>query len=346
MVWRVRDAQFGRLSGRVALGATAICALVLTASCSALSGSNPTPQAQNPNAQLEKTTLKVGAIAGSSSAALYIAEDKGYFHEVGLNVQIETTNNGAQALSQMEGGALDITLANDVSGITAKIKGQPLKLVFDGPSCAPNTFVISALPNSGITKLADIKGKTIGVSSLKDGITATLKESLAAVNVDPNSVHFQTVPYATSETALKSKSVDATVTSEPYTTEAAETLGARPVVDLFPQGSAEANIPNAGYFSTDKFVQNDPKTLAAFQKAMSRAASATNNRNTVEQAIHKHQPKVPQQVLDVMALPGFPPDLDPARIQRVADLMQKAGYISTHFDVRQILAPFSGLNGS
>ncbi|HEX5119038.1 MAG TPA: ABC transporter substrate-binding protein [Pseudonocardiaceae bacterium] len=319
---------------------------MLTASCSALSGSNPSPQAQNPNAQLEKTTLKVGAISGASSAALYIAQDKGYFHEAGLNVQIVTTQNGGQALTALEGGALDITLANDVSGIQAKIKGQPLKLVFDGPSCAPHTFVISALPNSGITKLADIKGKKIGVSSLKDGITATLKESLAAVNVDPNSVHFLTVPYAQSEQDLKSKSVDATVTSEPYTTEAAETLGARPVVDLFPQGSAEANIPNAGFFSTDKFVQNDPKTLAAFQKAMSRAASATTNRNTVEQAIHVHLPKLSQQVLDVMAMPGFPPDLDPARIQRVADLMQKAGYISKHFDVRQILAPFSGLNGS
>lgn len=345
MVWRVREARFGRLTGRVALGATAICALVLTASCSALSGSNPSPSTVAPNAGLEKATLKVGAIAGSSSAVLYIAEDKGFFNQAGLNVQIVTTSNGGQALSQLEGGALDVTLANDVSGIQAKIKGQPLKLVFDGPSCAPNTFVISALPGSGITKLADVKDKKIGVSSLKDGVTATLKQSLAAVNVDPNSVHFVTVPYAQSETALKSHSVDATVTSEPYTTEAAQALGARPVVDLFPQGSAESNIPNAGYFATDKFVQSDPKTLAAFQKAMARAAAATNNRNTVEQAVHRHLPALSQQVLDVMALPGFPPDLDPARIQRVADLMQKAGYINQHFDVRQILAPFSGLNG-
>ncbi|HEX3650427.1 MAG TPA: ABC transporter substrate-binding protein, partial [Pseudonocardiaceae bacterium] len=169
MVWRVRDAQFGRLTGRIALGATAICAMVLAASCSALSGSNPSPATVNPNAGLEKTTLKVGAIAGSSSAALYIAEDKGFFNQAGLNVQIVTTSNGGQALSQLEGGALDVTLANDVSGIQAHIKGQPLKLVFDGPSCAPNTFVISALSGSGITKLADIKNKKIGVSSLKDG---------------------------------------------------------------------------------------------------------------------------------------------------------------------------------
>lgn len=344
MVWRVRDAQFGRLSGRVALGATAICALVLTASCSALSGTDSSSSSPASNSGLEKTTLKVGAIAGASSAALYIAEDKGFFNQAGLKVQIVTTTNGGQAISQLQGGALDVALANDVSGIQANIKGQPLKLVFDGPSCAPNTFVISALPGSGITKLADIKNKKIGVSSLEDGITATLKQSLAAVNVDPNSVHYVKVPYAQSETALKSHSVDATVTSEPYTTEAAQALGARPVVDLFPQGSAEANIPNAGYFSTDKFVQNDPKTLAAFQKAMARGAAATTNRNTVEQAIHKHLPALSQQVLDVMALPGFPPDLDPARIQRVADLMQKAGYISGHYDVRKLLAPFSGLN--
>jgi NitT/TauT family transport system substrate-binding protein len=343
MVWRVRDAQIGRLTGRAALTATALCALVLAASCSALSGnSSDSSNSGGSNPQsLEKATIKVGAIAGASSASLYIAEDKGYFKQEGLNVQIKTTSSGAAALTSMEGGGLDITLANDVSGIQAKIKGIPIKLVFDGPLCSPRTFVISALPNSPIKKLADLKGKKIGISSLKDGISATLKASLAAVNVKASDVTFSAVPYADSEQALKSGSVDATVTSEPYTTEAAEALGARPVADIFPAGSAEANIPNAGYFSTDKFVQSNPKTLAAFQRAMAKAAAATTNRQTVEAAIHKHQAKVPQSVLDVMALPAFSTDLDPTRIQRVADLMQEAGYISKHFDVRQILAPFA-----
>lgn len=345
MVWRFRNARYGRLTGRFALSATAVCGLVLVASCSALSGSNNSNSSGasgSNSAGLEKTTINVGAIAGSSSSALYIAADKGYFQQEGLHVKIVTTSNGGQALSQLQGGALDFALANDVSGIKAKIGGAPLRLAFDGPSCAPNTFVISALPSSGLKSLADLKGKKLGVSSLKDGVTATLKQSFAAVNVDPSQVTFVEVPYAQSETALKSHSVDATVTSEPYTTEAAQALGARPVADVFPQGSAEANIPNAGYFTTDKFVQNDPKTLAAFQKAMAKGAQAATNRQTVEAAIHKHLKTLPQQVLDVMALPGFPPDLDPARIQRVADLMQKAGYISSHFDVRQLLAPFAG----
>ncbi|HEX3588589.1 MAG TPA: ABC transporter substrate-binding protein [Pseudonocardiaceae bacterium] len=321
-----------------------MCALVLAASCSALSGnSSDSSSSGGSNSQsLEKPTIKVGAIAGSSSAPLYIASDKGYFKQEGLNVQVVTTTNGGQALQQLQGGALDITLANDVSGIKAAIKGAPLKLVFDGPSTAPHTFVVSALPDSGITKLADLQGKKVGVSSLNDAIMATIKQELVAVNVDPTKVQFVTVPYAQSETALKSKSVNAAVTSEPYATEAAEALGARPVVDVFPQGSAESNIPNAGYFSTSKFVQNDPKTLAAFQKAMAKAAADTTNRKNVEAAIHKHLPTLPQQVLDVMAMPGFPPDLDPARIQRVADLMQQASFIKSHYDVRQILAPFAG----
>lgn len=343
MVWRVRDAHIGRTTGRVALGATAVCALVLAASCSALSGNSSDSSSGGSNPQsLEKPTIKVGAIAGSSSAALYIAEDKGYFKQEGLNVQIETTSNGGQALQELQGGGLDVTLANDVSGIKAVVKGSPLKLVFDGPTTAPHTFVVSALPNAGITKLADLQGKKVGVSSLNDAIMATIKDELVAVNVNPTQVQFVTVPYAQSETALKTHSVDAAVTSEPYTTEAAEALGARPVVDVFPQGSEESNIPNAGYFATAKFVQNDPKTLAAFQKAMAKGAADTTNRKNVEAAIHKHLPSLSQQVLDVMAMPGFPPDLDPARIQRVADLMQKAGFIKSHFDVRQMLAPFAG----
>lgn len=339
MVWRVRDAQFGRLTGRVALTATAVLALALATSCSALSGSSNSSGGSN-SQNLEKPTIKVGAIAGASSAALYIASDKGYFKQEGLDVQIVTTSNGTTALNQLVGKQLDITLANDVSGIQAKINGQPLKLVFDGPSTAPHTFVISALPSSKITKLADLKGKKVGISSKQDAVAATLNASLQAVNVNPSDVNFITVPFANSETALQSGSVDAAVTSEPYTTEAAEALGARPVVDVFPQGSAEANIPNAGFFATDSFVKDDPKTLSAFQRAMAKGANDASNRQTVETAVAKHLPKLSKQVLDVMALPGFPSDLDPNRIQRVADLMQKAAFIKDHFDVRQILAPF------
>jgi NitT/TauT family transport system substrate-binding protein len=340
MVWRVRDARFGRLTGRMALTAGAVLALTLATSCSALSGNSNSSSGGSNSQNLEKPTIKVGAIAGASSAALYIAYDKGYFTQQGLNVQIVTTAQGNQALAQLMGKALDVTLANDVTGIQGKIQGQPLKLVFDGPSTAPHTFVVSAMPGSNITKLADLKGKKIGVSSLNDAVTATLKESLTTVSVSPSDVTFVQVPYANSEQALKSGSVDAAVTSEPYTTEAAEALGARPVVDVFPEGSAESNIPNAGYFATDTFVKDDPKTLAAFQRAMAKGASDAANRQNVENAVAKHLPSLSKQVLDVMALPGFPSDLDPNRIQRVADLMQKSGIIKAHFDVRQMLAPF------
>lgn len=340
MVWRVRDADLGRLMGRVALTATAVCAVVLATSCSAISGSTDNSGGSNPQ-NLEKATIKVGGISGASSATLYIAADKGYFKDEGLNVQVVTTSNGGQALSQLQGKALDITLANDVSGIKAAIGGSPLKLVFDGPNASPNTYVVSALAGSNVKTLADMKGKKIGVSSLNDAVMATLKDSLVAVNVPPSTVQFLTVPYANSEQALQSHSVDAAVTSEPYTTEAAESLGARPVVDVFPQGSESANIPIAGYFATSSFVKDDPKTLAAFQRAMAKAAHDAGNRQVVESAVHKHLPKLSTQVLDVMALPGFPADLDPNRIQRVADLMQKAGFIPSHYDVRTILAPFA-----
>lgn len=342
MVWRVRDAHSGRLAARSVIGFAGVAvALVLASSCSVLSGSSDSSSNTPNTANLEKASIKVGAIASASSAVLYIAQDKGYFAKEGLNVKIVTTTNGNQAIPQMVGGALDITLANDVLGIQQVIKGAKIKLVFDGPSTSPRSFVISALPNAHITKLQDLAGKKVGVSSTTDIVMAALQDELTTVNVDPKSVHFQTVPYAQSKTALQSGAVDATVQSEPYATETAQSLGARPVVDVFPAGSEASNIPNAGYFATTKFVQDDPKTLAAFQKAMALAAGDAANRQTVETAIGKHISSLPKAVLDVMALPGFPADLDPARIQRVADLMQKVTFLKQHFDVRQMIAPIS-----
>jgi NitT/TauT family transport system substrate-binding protein len=341
MVWRVRDAQFGRLTGRVALTATAVLALALASSCSALSGSSDSSSGGANTQGLEKATINVGGIAGASSAALYIAFDKGYFKQEGLNVNIKTTTNGTQALQALSSKSLDITLANDVSGIKAKVKGSPLKLVFDGPGASPHTYVVTALPGTKIKSLADLEGKKVGVSSLNDAVAATLTDSLIAVNVQPSTVKFVTVPYANGPQDLKAHVVDATVLSEPYITQSAASMGAIPVVDVFPQGSESANIPIAGFFASDTFVKNDPKTLAAFQRAMAKGATDASNRQIAEASISKHLSKLSKQVLDVMALPDFPADLDPNRIQRVADLMQKAGFLKTHFDVRQVLAPFA-----
>ena len=56
--------------------------------------------------------------------------------------------------------------ANYVSFIEAQAKGTAqFKILAEGVTCKPNTFGVAALPSSGITKPADLAGKTVAVTA-------------------------------------------------------------------------------------------------------------------------------------------------------------------------------------
>jgi len=103
------------------------------------------------------------------------------------------------------------------------------------------------------------------------------------------------------------------------------------VVDLFGPGPA-ANLPIAGFFTTAKFAAANPKTIAAFARAVEHGARDATNRKLVEQTIPTFT-TIDKQTASLLDLPLYPTSLDAKRLQRVADLMQQFGLLSNHLDV-------------
>src|SRR5437764_71271 len=123
------------------LGLIVVATLFLGTGCSLLGGSSSSPSTGSNNAHLEKSTIRVGAISAISSAPLYIALQKGYFSQQGLDVQPVVTQGGAQAIPQLLSGGLDLTLTNDMTAITAQLKKTAdLRFVFDGIQTAKDTY--------------------------------------------------------------------------------------------------------------------------------------------------------------------------------------------------------------
>ncbi|GAA3115215.1 ABC transporter substrate-binding protein [Planomonospora alba] len=313
-----------------------VAALVAVAGCGGADETAAAPDASGGGAGLEKTTVNVGTMPVVDTAPLQIAMEKGLFKAEGLDVKVSTLAGGAEAIPKLKSGALDISFGNYVSFFSASAKGAiDLKIVSDGFQSAPKTHVIMVPKDSPVQTIADLKDKTIAVNTKRNVSTMLVRIAGKAHNTefdeDKNFVEF---PFPEMEGALKAGTVDAAQVVEPFGTFIGQNIGARVIWDTS-QGPT-ADFPIAGYAATSEFVEANPKTVAAFQRAMSRAQALAADRANVVAAIPNYT-KIPASAAGSLAIGVFPTTLDATRLQRVADSMREYGLLDTDLDVQNLI---------
>jgi len=110
-----------------------------------------------------QTKVRVGAYASISDAPLYIALDKGYFKEQGLDVELVQVNSGGTMMSLMTSGELDASGGSPGAGLYNAVRqGIQFKIVADKGSSLPGhgyfAFVVRKDLADQIKTVADLRG--------------------------------------------------------------------------------------------------------------------------------------------------------------------------------------------
>jgi NitT/TauT family transport system substrate-binding protein len=323
-----------------ALGAAAL--LTVVAGCSALGGSSA-PQGSTGgstgggggSSAVEHPDLAVGVLPIVDVAAIQRAQAAGYFSAEGLKVELVTVQSGAVAIPQLVQGSLDMTWTNYTSVIQAsQTKVGDLRVLNAGYQAAAGSFLILASPDSGIRTPQDLAGKKLAINA-KGSVTELIARSaLQASGVDPNSPTYVEIAFPDMPSALANHQVDATVVLEPYQS-AEKAAGATTVLDAISGPTAGLSI--AGIATTAKFVQDNPNTVAAFQRAVGKAQAEMADRATVEQVLPTYT-KITAAAAKGLNLGTWPATVDAAQLQNVADLMTQFGMLPQQFDVKPLLA--------
>ena len=160
--------------------------------------------------------------------------------------------------------------------------------------------------------------------------------------MSPREVHFVPVNFPQMGEALKQHLIDVAWLPEPFGSADAESMGLQELCDL-DQGAA-ANFPVGWYVVTKTWAKKYPRTMAAFLQALQEGQQiADSRRNSVEQAMEKLPMPytVPPTIAAVMSLETYPlsitPDIDRARVQRVADEMYQFHMLGSSFHVGSML---------
>jgi NitT/TauT family transport system substrate-binding protein len=313
----------------------AIAALALTAAgCGG--DDEGTPSASGTG--LEKTTLNVGMLPVADVAQLQLAQDRGFFTAEGLTVKTHVLQGGAEAVPRLRSKNLDISFGAWVPAFLAHSSGAfKMHAVAPAFDSAEGTHVVLVPKDSPIKTAKDLAGKKIGIN-----VKHNLGSLMMQARLQPQGVklddeqNFVAVPFPQHEAALKSKSVDAVQAVEPFHTQLVKSLGARKVLELSEAGTDTADFPIAGYFSTDEWAKQNPKTMAAFQRAVAKAQALLTDKATIAQTVPKFT-QIKPDVASTLHYGSYPSTLSTESLKRVSDLMVKYGYIESPIDVNSIV---------
>jgi NitT/TauT family transport system substrate-binding protein len=186
-----------------------------------------------------------------------------------------------------------------------------------------------------VKTIKDMAGKRIAVTAtgtISDLLTmATLKTN----NVDYTKVKWTPTPFPLTSQALKEGRVDAAFATEPWIQDAMKNAGAQPIFDT--AVGPTADMPTAGWGSTGEFTEQNPNTIAAFQRAMQKGTDlALGDRGKVEPMLVEFS-GVDQDTARMATLLTFQSKLDATRIQRVPDLMLEFKVIKKPIDVEKMV---------
>jgi NitT/TauT family transport system substrate-binding protein len=163
--------------------------------------------------------IDVGMVASMGRAPEFIAYEKGYFKDLGLDVHLTPIDSSSDAAALNAQGTLPILGGGVSVGFFNSIaKGFPIKLMLEASS-SPIFMNIMVLPElkPKMKTLADLKGKSLDViapGSINVYVAAKL---LASVGLTLKDVDLKFIPYGQVAPAFANKAIDAGVIIQPTT---------------------------------------------------------------------------------------------------------------------------------
>lgn len=289
--------------------------------------------------------LRYGHMGIADCAPIYVALEKGFFREEGLNVTLVRFTGGPQIVEAAVAGSIDCGHVGIIPALNAFSKGIPLRLMTDQATWNPqhDCHALIVRNDSDIWSLEDLKGKKYALHSY--GTVNHLASSIILQQYDitmpsttttQGDVEINLIPFAQMPQALLSGSVDVIDVVEPWVTVAVQ-MGGRilyhPATSVF----SDHVWHTATAFFMNDFVEKHKSVVDAFIRANVKAVRwiASNKEGTIE-IIAKYT-GLDRDLLEGMTLPDWTESLNADGVDREMQLMLEHGWITESLDVSELV---------
>lgn len=236
-------------------------------SAPASSASAPTsaPDEASARPPAEPMRVRTGATWTSfTQMPIFYAEEKGYFREVGIEIERETIPTSDRMIPPLATNQLDVGAAGFGAGLyNAIARNVTFKLVADNGQSAGTSsgalVVRQELMASGqVRDYPDLRGRRVGLAGRGTGLHITLARALDKGGLTFDDVEMIELPFSDLSAALSNGAIDAALHAEPYVALGVEQglLGVLKWMDeIYPDQQFNA-IMYSPQFASDKDTAN------------------------------------------------------------------------------------------
>lgn len=287
---------------------------------------------------LTKLTLAMGYIPSVQFAPFYVAQEKGYFQDVGLDVEFRYGTE-TDLLKLVGTNELQFVIGSGEEVVLGRSQGLPVRYVMRWYRQFP--AVLFAKASSGIKTPADLIGKKVGVPGLYGANYVGWEALVYATKLDAKQVSLQSIGF-TQATAVSQGLVDAAMdyaVNGPVQLR----LAGEEVVEI--PVSTYIDLPSNGIITNDQTIKEHPEQVqglvlallgglrdtlhdpdAAFQASLRAVPTAGGDQERVSRAIFDESLKLWQAPDEELGLS------EPPAWQAAAAFMQEMGLIQVPVD--------------
>ncbi|HYP72709.1 MAG TPA: ABC transporter substrate-binding protein [Microbacterium sp.] len=320
----------------LAVGALAAAAVLALSGCTdsaAPSGS----AAPTEGGAAEVRDIRIAALPIAETGALWAAIDEGIFADHGLKVEVVPAQGGANAIPALLSGDIQFAIGQPFGPIRADLQDLGVAIIGNYANSLADGVDVNAVvatADSGITRPADLSGKSVSVNTIGAAGDLTIRKAVDDDGGDSSTIKFVEVAFPDVPAQLDAGTMDAAWTPDPFRA-IVEGKGGVSVVAPY-----QATIPGLSVLTsitTQDLIDNDPDLVAAYAAAMEEALEfATANEDAVRAAIATNL-KISDEAAAGITLPTFTWDLSDAGIEDLGALAVEYAYIDAEPDYSRLI---------
>lgn len=263
--------------------------------------------------------VRVGVIGSTSDAGFYIGQERGYYQDEGLDLELVRFQTGPEMVPPLGTGQLDVGGGAPSAGLfNAFSRDIPLVIAADKGSHRPG-FVYSyvgvrkdLLENGQVKSWADLKGRKVALGGLGNSGHYLLDLSLRRGGITWKDVSLETMSYGDMGAAFANGAIDAGLTIEPFGTQ----FEGKGLIGFLPDAKQVAmDYQAAVLIVAPVFARERPDVAVRFMVAYLRAVRDYNDaflkgrdKEVIIQVLIRETTLKDRRLYDTMGLPGLNPD--------------------------------------
>ena len=221
------------------------------------------PQSTNEAGELRRIKLPMGYIPNIQYAPFYVAVDKGYFAEEGIEIEFDYSFE-TDGVALTGAGEIPFTVASGEQVLLARSQGLPVVYAFAWYQQFPISVI--AKPELGIESPEDLRGKNIALPGLFGANYIGVEALLFSAGVDPSEVTYDAIGF----NQVESFATGASDVVVGYTANEPIVLRAQGLEVTELRVSDYVQLTANGLVTSEVTIANEPELIRGMTRALAR----------------------------------------------------------------------------